>query len=300
MALQHSPRKNRNESVSSDMSEKEKGNSDNIAARQKRKRAGSHEDELNSFMTTMKKMMADLSSQQEKKFDIFHTKFDILHTSMQEIKEQNCEIRTSIDFISGQYDEMVKKIDILENERKNHLAYIQSLEHKVENFEKGLKSSSLEIRNIPVKNPESKEDLLKIIANVGDALTTPIQKADVKDVFRSSSKTSPHRPIIIDFNSVLLKEKVLQAVKNYNKNHTDKLNTSIINIRGPSQPIFISENLTSKAKRVYYLARDFAKTHAYTYCWTTHGRIYLREKEGTPALRIDSEADLQKLQRNTK
>ncbi|KAL4708006.1 hypothetical protein ACJJTC_010622 [Scirpophaga incertulas] len=61
---------------------------------------------------------------------------------------------------------------------------------------------------------------------------------------------------------------------------------------GPSKPIFISENLTAKVKKLFYLSREFAKTHAYKFCWVTNGKIFLRKKENGTLSRIERESDL--------
>lgn len=184
----------------------------------------------------------------------------------------------------------------LEVERNDQLTYIQILEEKVEELDRNNKSSSLEIRNIPITNTESKDSLRNIIATVGKSLKVSIQNSDIKDVYRLNSKTKKDKPIIVDFTTVLMKELILQASKKYNKTYRDnKLNTTNLHLPGPANTIYISENLTINTKRLFYLARDFAKTNQYAYCWTSKGKVYLRERDGGPFVRIDSSHMLDKL-----
>lgn len=246
-------------------------------------------DESSLFMEEMKKLFSDFKAEQ-------NAKLDILQHSVSDIKEQNASLQKSVDFISNQYDDLKVKFDLLQKERKENLAYIQTLEDKLENVEKTERATSIEIRNVPLKTGETKSDLVKIVAKTGEALNIPISKADIRDVYRINSKSETSRPIIAEFTSVLMKEDVLQSVKSFNKDNKDnKLNSTHLHLEGPEKPIFISENLTQKMKRLYFLARDFAKTNKIKFCWTAYGKIYMREKEGATLQRINSETDLANL-----
>lgn len=48
-------------------------------------------------------------------------------------------------------------------------------------------------------------------------------------------------------------------------------------------------------RRIFYLAREFAKENNYNYCWSSRGFVYLREKENAPFIRIMNESDLDQL-----
>ncbi|KAJ8704355.1 hypothetical protein PYW08_013079 [Mythimna loreyi] len=65
-------------------------------------------------------------------------------------------------------------------------------------------------------------------------------------------------------------------------------------------PIFVSESLTSKMKKLYYLARDFAKQNGYAYHWTAHGKIYIKKEDGAPTRRISKETDFEDLKQLNK
>lgn len=56
--------------------------------------------------------------------------------------------------------------------------------------------------------------------------------------------------MIVDFTSVLLKDKfVSKYTKGIKENN--RLTTEKLKISGPSKPIFISENLTAKLKKLF-------------------------------------------------
>ncbi|CAH2093521.1 unnamed protein product [Euphydryas editha] len=48
-------------------------------------------------------------------------------------------------------------------------------------------------------------------------------------------------------------------------------------------------NLTAKGARLYFLARDLAKSQNYKFCWTSYGRIYVRKNENSPVIVIKNE-----------
>lgn len=93
------------------------------------------------------------------------------------------------------------------------------------------------------------------------------------------------------------KESILGAVKKLNKNkkNNEKLNSTHLNLSGPARPIFVSETLTYKTQKLYFLAREFSRLNNYDYCWTSKGMVYLRKSEDAPLIRINAEADLSKL-----
>lgn len=240
------------------------------------------------FVDEIKSLFADLVKQQ-------NSKLTSLQATMNEIKSQNDSITASMQMLSDKYDDMQKELGSIKQERLEHLAYIKVLENRLENVERGSCASRVEIRNVPRALQETKNDLTKIVKDIGNVLAIKIEHSEIKDVFRGYAKPDAAKPILVEFTTVPKKEDFIKSVKKYNKEHDMKLNTSLLHLEGPSKPIFISESLTSKGKRLYFLARDFAKTNNYMFCWPSYGKVYLRKKEGSPQIRIDEEADLVKL-----
>ncbi|CAG9126961.1 unnamed protein product [Plutella xylostella] len=227
-----------------------------------------------------------------------NNKMSKLQSTVDEIRTQNNTITASIQLLSDKYDDIQKELEKIKTERKEHLACIKTLENKVENMEKNSCAAKIEIRNIPTSQRETKSDLCELTKKLGSVLDLKIDTNDIKDVYRGFAKPDTPKPILIEFTSVLLKDKILNSLKSFNKKDR-KLNTSLMQIEGPPKPIYISEALTSKGKRLYYLAREFAKTYNFSFCWSSYGKIYLRKKEGTQHVRIDEEGDFAKLKENT-
>lgn len=223
---------------------------------------------------------------------------EMFATFSKEQEQRFKELKASIELMSNKHDEFLSRISVLETERKEDKTKIQILEEKIETLERKSRAASIEIRNIPKNNGESKDNLCDFVVKIGNTLNIDIKTQDIKDIYRLKSKDSAN-PIVAEFSTVLLKEKLISAVKLFNKTKKkgEKLNTSHMKLQCPQKPIFISETLTYRTQRIFFLARNFQKTHGYTFCWTSHGVVYLRKNENTPQIKINSEAELENLRK---
>lgn len=257
-----------------------------IACRLKRKR---EDPECETFNSKMLSAFKELKEEQR-------TSFSLLRTTMEEIREQNEKLQESVIFCSAKYDEAMEKIKMLETEKIQSLKYVNSLESRIDFLERQTRLTSIEIRNLPGKTTETKQDLSKLITDVGKSLDVPIQTLDLKDVFRVNTGKSTIKPIIAEFTTAIKKDEVLLSVKQYNKdNPKDKLNTQVLKIEGPKLPVYITENLPPKTKKLFFMAREAARLNNFKYCWVSSGRVLMRRKEGDTLLRIESEASLANL-----
>lgn len=264
----------------------------NVTQRAKRRREDEIQvlsENLNTFMSTIKDMFSDMKSEQEKKYCA-------LHNSIADIKTQNSELQKSVDFMSAKYDDVLSKLDTLQSECNTQREHISALEYKVEFLERNSLSTSVELRNVPKRIPENMESLSSVTKQLGVVLNVPIQNSDIREVYRTKGKAESDGPIVVNFTTIAKKENIIKSVRNFNKEHKDnKFNTSHLDIVGPPRPVYITEHLTRKSKRLHFLSRNFATEFGYAHCWTSYGKIFLRKKDGLPRVRIDCEDDLNKL-----
>lgn len=262
----------------------------NITSRIKRKRI---DHELFVTMCEFKDEISNTLKELKKEQTLFRS--DIA-TTLTEIKNQCSKFQDYVDFSVAKYDEMLAKMQEYEVERKENRDYICRLEDKIDHLEKQSKLTSLEIKNVPKIADESKLDLANAVRNIGNVLDTTIVQSDIKDVYRINSKSSMNNTIIVDFTTVMLKSKLLHSVRTFNKNNiNNKLNTTHLRVDGPKVPIYISDNLPSKVRKIYFLARDFAAQNKYKHCWSAYGKVYLRKEDGAQRFVVNSEVDLAKL-----
>ncbi|CAH2084573.1 unnamed protein product [Euphydryas editha] len=217
-----------------------------------------------------------------------------------DIKETNSSIEKSVEFLSEQNAELHKKIENLQRESKKDKEYIALLEDRVEDLQRGYRKCNLEIKNVPKIDPkETKEDLINMVLCLSKTIGCDITKTDIKDIYRVRGKKDAkngNTPIIIETSSTILKSKILKHSKSYNNKNKQKLCSKHLGLKKSEEvPIFVSEQLTSKAARIYFLARDLSKSRAYKFCWTSYGRVYVRKDEQSPVITIKSEAQVQKL-----
>lgn len=254
-----------------------------------RKRKFDQVDDINVFMAQMRDLFSNFERQQNEKYAS-------LQESVAEIKVLNVALKESADFVSKKYDDLMLEFNKLSAERNDNLAYIQVLEEKVESLERYQKATCLELRNIPPTPHETKEDLTKIVIDTGKALSIPIHISDIRDVYRLKTKSESNKPILINLTTTIMREKIIQSLKSYNRSNQDnKFSTVNLQLGGPVKPIYLSESLTLKAKRLHYLARDFSKNHSFKFCWIANGKILIRKKEGATAYTINSELDLKNI-----
>lgn len=264
----------------------------NVTHRYKRKRPERGNDELSQFMCEMKSMFKELKGHQASQ----DSKMEKISLAIEEIKSQSTALQTTVDFLASKFDTIQSQINKFETERQENLDYIRVLEEKVEQLERHKRATCVEIKNIPCTSGETKQGLLNQVISIGNVLNTSLVQNSVRDIFRINTKDPEVKTIIVDFVSVLTKEQIIRKYKEYNKsNKTSKFSTETIHLKGPRKPVFISENLTPRMKRLLYLSKEHARSNSFDHCWVSNGKILMRKKEGNAAILIRSEQDLKTL-----
>ncbi|CAG4980023.1 unnamed protein product [Colias eurytheme] len=237
------------------------------------------------------------------------TRLQSVENSLQEIKKQTTEIKTtnndiekSLSFLSSQMSDFETKINNLEKERKATNLLIAQLEDQHENLERNLRKTNIEIRNVPKIKRENKPAILNSVTTLLKKINLETAIPDVRDVYRLPSKeNSTTSTIIVEFINAFTKDKFLKSTKLYNKeNKSSRLNSTHLNFERTATPIYFSEHLTKKTKRLYFLARDFALAEKYNYCWINDGRIFLRKEEGSRYTIVKNEDTFSQLRASSK
>ena len=227
-----------------------------------------------------------------------------IQESNAEICKTNTEIERSMSFMNKNFEELRKEVEELKKERLEQRCYIETLEKKIADLKFKSRSAGIEIRNIPQTDTENSSDLVKTVCSIGKLVGVPISEPELRDTYRLPGKptsAATTRPIIAEFSCVQTKQKILSAVRTYNnksKLKDNKLNTELIGIAGKRQPVYVAEQLPASSKKLFYMAREFAKNNQYAFCWINNGNIFLRKKTGDNQLLINSEKSLQGLGMN--
>lgn len=220
-----------------------------------------------------------------------------LTNNLAEVKEECSEIKKSIHFINDTFEDMKKSIQSLEKERKVNREYIYNLENRVQELLSSTRSATIDIKNIPQKEKETTQDLTTVVSNIGKLLETTVQPCDIRDVYRAPAKQGVTKNIVVEFVKVQTKYDIIASTRKFNSTRPkeEKLNTSQIGLTGGKVPVYIDEHLPPSGKKLYYLAREFAKKNEYKFCWISNSRIYLRKIFGAKQILVTSEKCLETL-----
>ncbi|PZC80265.1 hypothetical protein B5X24_HaOG214964 [Helicoverpa armigera] len=122
-------------------------------------------------------MFADLKSQHDQKYDL-------LNNALLTIITQNQEIQKSVLNISNNHQELLTKINKLESENLEYKHRLSSLEKQLDFIEKSTRSGTMEVRNLPKQENESKQILTDIIRNISVQvnLEKPIHESEIRDI----------------------------------------------------------------------------------------------------------------------
>lgn len=239
----------------------------------------------------MRNLLESFQKTQNKKIDNLCRDIQEVKANTSEINNTNQDIGTSLDFMTDQLKNLQTKIDGLEGQKKEIQSQILKVDEKCEFLEKSLKKTSIEIRYLPRKVNENKETLFNYINCLAKNLEIILQPGDLRDVYRiPNKKDSSKSTIAVELSSTLMKHSFINAARKFNK--TKKLNVGHLGIKDNSSPLFLSEILTSKTRRLHFLARDFARQEKYQFCWTSNGNVYLKKQEGAPYILVKNEAQL--------
>lgn len=252
---------------------------------------------LEDFKAEMRVMMTSLISEQSAMLYRLAEDVSAIKTQNNTIQKSNEEIVMSIDSIKKSCAKLGDRLDKLEMDRNDCRNGLLNLEKRVSSMELSSRTSSVEIRNIPATENETSSDLYNLVSATGRALNIEIHKSQIRDVYRLPSKPGKNQPIIAEFCTVPMKMDLLNSARIHNKNRSaaEKLNTEMIGLKGKSSPIYVSEFLPGATRKLFYLAREFARTSDYKFCWAVNGKIYLRKSENSSAIRVESEEALRGL-----
>ncbi|XP_063363600.1 uncharacterized protein LOC134652358 [Cydia amplana] len=241
--------------------------------------------DFNEFKEEMRNLIRYYSGCQQKDIsDLKDTVKDIRHSTN--------NIEASLDDLHLENQELRKQITELENHIKEDREHIAFLEEKLDEMQCMSRKSNFEIKNVPRKENESKQDLVEMVTTLSETIDCKVTKSDINDIYRVRYKNSAQKnaPIVVETNSTLLKNDFLKMAKSYNVRNKSKLCAKHLGLKTQEDtPIFLSENLTSKAARLHFLARDLSRSKNYKYCWTSYGKVYVRKSDQSPIILIKHE-----------
>ncbi|XP_073962957.1 uncharacterized protein [Choristoneura fumiferana] len=245
---------------------------------------------MKSLQTEIKDMLKNFKSDREAQNVKLYEAIEDLRMQNKEIIKTNNKIEKFLEQTTTMYSNLKEKVDQMSLEHDDALLKINNIENQVEDLQRAQRLTMVEIRNIPEAVNENLSDTMTLLHN---SLGLPFSSDNLKQVRRLKNA---QKLIIAEFQTIDQSTSLMKAVKEYNKSHQDeKFNTDNMNIAGDKQPIYVSESLTPRARKLHFLARDLRKNHNYKYCWTWQGKILVKQTDSSPAILIKSEQQVEAL-----
>lgn len=264
----------------------------NITKKSKRRRLS--DGSISGEIEELKSMVTTLMETQTARLDSFE---NLIKEASIESTNSNIEMQKSMGFLSDKLLSMESMITGINNERQLLADNVGILQEKIDVVERNSIKTCVEIRNVPKMQKEPRGHLVTMVENIAKNLDLLINRADIRDIFRLPSKAdNKASTLIVEFQNTFIKSDFLYAAKKYNKSRPgQQLSSKHLGFSEINTPIYISERLTAKTRRLHFLARDIAKTEMYAHCWISNGKVYLRKREGAPYIQVRNELQLEDL-----
>lgn len=214
-----------------------------------------------------------------------------------EIKGELKELTNSVNFTSGQVDDLLMEFRDLKKNFKDLQAKQEELMKENLTLKKTVKDLKSQVLEIEQKSLDHNLEINGIPDNVADntiipalceAINVPVPKVTEYTVKRSATRTTGKpKTIMVQFESkytrnTILKEskKVKPKVSNLTKNSSD------------THPVYVNEQLSPQNKLLFYNAGKIKKDKNYLFLWVSEGHILLKKTADARIVRIRDLEDM--------
>lgn len=248
--------------------------------------------QFNNFKEEVKELITSLIADQKR--DLVG-----INSNLKDIQETNSNIEKSISLLTSQNEEFRRKIELLESQAKKDREYIYILENKIEDLQRTSRKTSVELKNVPKKPQESRDDLINMVTCLSRSINMEMNAQDIRDIYRlkSNNDAMKNPTIILELCSSIKRTDLLKKTKEFNIKNKIRLQAKHLgHTKNEDTPVFISEHLTARAARLFFLARDLVRSRRYKYCWSAYGKVFVRKDDSSRIILIQNEAQITHLQ----
>ena len=184
------------------------------------------------------------------------------------LKVELAEVKESQDFISQQYEKLKCEYNNLVGRRNN-----------------------LEIVGVPYKEGENTNKMAMEVCKLIDVDITQDQ-ISTSHRWQTNKRTNEKitSPIIVRFISRDVRNKVFSNRKLIRSADMKKFFINGI------ENLYVNENLTKFRKKLFWSAKQKAKSNGFRFYWTANGNVFARRSEKSTPILIRNEDDLLKIQ----
>lgn len=207
-----------------------------------------------------------------------------------EFKEDMREFEKSLNYNSTKLDEVLEEMRTIKDRQKNlekeneTLRYqLKTVSQVVEDLEQYTRNRNIQIDGI---TPDDDENLREMMITIGKKIEVDIEDKAIDAIHRIPSQNEKNSPIIVQFTTRQIREKIMTNIKN------TKITTKDLGRKGEERTVFVNEHLTKNKKQLMFEARKLKKTNEYMFLWSKNGKIFIRKGERTPVIELKNFDDL--------
>lgn len=238
------------------------------------------DDKLNSILNILGKHTSDITEIIKEQKDL-STSIELCHANVSDVKQ----LITNQDMKIANCEEELGRVKE-ENQRLS--GELKRMTQEVRDLEQYSHRNNLLLYGIPEEKNENIHHVLRRLAATLQFESWSTSRIDAVHRMGKATQSQP-RPIIIKFVSRLDRDDFLNKRKVRRNLRATDLGFSSEN------PIYINESLTPANRVLLKMTRDAAKKKGYDHVWTANCSIYVRRERGSPAIRIITSSDLQRL-----
>lgn len=155
---------------------------------------------------------------------------------------------------------------------------------RIEELEQYQRANNIEIKGIPLDG-----EPLSIVSQMGELINEEISEADIDICHRVPTARHDQSNIIVRFVRRTKRNAFLSKAKKA------KIDTTALGFKTSSK-VFVNEHLTRHGKRLLGAAVEKKKELKWRFVWTAGGKVFVRKDEKSPAVRIASLEDVEKME----
>lgn len=169
----------------------------------------------------------------------------------------------------------------------------RSLQIRVNSMEQYSRKTNVEIAGIPQTQGE---DVISVVQDIGKVIGAEVRKEEVMAAHRVPSYSRGRTPqIIVQFQNRVQRNHFLERFKTARKTN-NRMSARQVNKIFPDTAFYVNEHLTPENKVLLSKTKLACKEVGFRYTWCKEGKIFARRADDEPAIRIECEEDLAKIE----
>lgn len=210
--------------------------------------------------------------------------------TLMQMQETVKDMEASMQHLSNTYDDVLKgvkeqsteiamlKAKIQEIQAGNAHLDVLKLQQQINSLEQYSRRQNIEIHGLPQTANENLMD--KINALAADLKLAHLTDSDIEGLHRLPQKRDRIPAVLVRFAS---------------RTTRDQWMAQKSNMRAAKSNVYFLDNLTAQNKKLLWMMKQRCAEMQYEYAWQDNGKLLARKSDGQRAIRIECEADLDKI-----